>query len=50
MENKFKQIANDKSSKDCTHDELVKVYLSSKPEDETWEERMKRIQSFRMGW
>ena len=50
MQNKFKELANGKSSKDCTFEEQVDVYLSSKKKDETWEERKARINVFRCGW
>ena len=50
MENKFKELANGKSSKDCTFEEQVDIYLSSKKKDETWEERKARVNAFRCGW
>lgn len=52
MDYKFKELSGGKSSKECSHDEAVKVYLGSKPKDreETWEERKARINAFRCGW
>ncbi len=50
MEKQFKELANGKSSKDCTHEEKVNVYLSSKKKKETFEERKARIHAFRCGW
>lgn len=51
MENKFKELANGKSSKDCTRDEAINVHRASIPKkEETWEERKKRINAFRCGW
>lgn len=46
----FKELANNKSSKDCTFEEKVKVYKSSKRKNETPEERWERITAFRCGW
>ena len=46
----FKELANGKSSEDCTLDERINVYRASKKEDESWEERKERINRFRCGW
>lgn len=46
----FKKLANSKPSKDCTHDEACEVMRNSRPPEETFDERMKRIQAFRCGW
>ena len=46
----FKKLANGKSSKDCTHDEACAVMRASKPKEETWQERLDRINAFRCGW
>lgn len=50
MEYNFKELANNKSSKDSTHDERVSAYLGSKPKKETFEEKKARIHAFRCGW
>ena len=49
--NIFIENSNGKSSKDCTKEEIIKIYLSSIPnKEETPEERLKRINDFRCGW
>lgn len=45
-----KELANGKSSKDCTFEEKVEVYKRSVNADETSEERRTRINAFRCGW
>jgi hypothetical protein len=45
-----KELANGKSSKDCTFEEKVSVYKKSIKKNETREERMRRITAFRCGW
>ena len=45
-----KEVANGKSSKDCTYEEAYKVYKQTVSKAETPEERLKRINAFRCGW
>ena len=46
----FKELANGKPSSDCTHEEACSVMRASRRENETWDEKMARIQAFRCGW
>jgi len=45
-----KELANGKKSKDCTFEEMVKVYRQTVSKAETDEERLRRINAFRCGW
>lgn len=45
-----KELANGKSSKDCSHEELVSVYRAGIPNKETDKERLDRINAFRCGF
>jgi hypothetical protein len=45
-----KELSNGKSSKECTPDEIYKVYRQTVSKSETPEERIKRINAFRCGW
>jgi hypothetical protein len=47
---KNKELANGKSSKDCTFDEACNVYRASIKKDETDKDRLDRINAFRCGW
>ncbi len=50
MKDKFNKLAKGKSSKDCTKDEAIDIYLNSIENNETPEQRKKRILAFRCGW
>lgn len=45
-----KEFANDKSSEDCSYEELVRAYRAGIQKNETDKERLDRINAFRCGW
>jgi len=47
---RHKKLAKGKSSKDCSVDKRISVYLAGIPKKETPKERLDRINAFRSGW
>ena len=46
----LRELANGKSSSECSFDEACNVYRQTVSKAETMEERIKRINAFRRGW
>lgn len=50
VQHNLKDLANGKSSKDCSPDEAWDVYRAYVGKSKTREERLRRINIFRCGW